>query len=171
MVAKKTVKKVSEKKTAHAEKTIRTKNIPKTQKVRISQRTISGKVRYSDGTPCVGLIVKAFDRNIGADDTLLGQGVTDTRGIYVLSYPLEMPGSKSAADLILMVFYDEKLVQQSDIIFNAQASETKDFILPVTIEPGFVKLSAAIAPLLPKKTGLPGLEKNQIIFLTKKDRN
>ena len=168
MAAKKTVKKGTERKTAKAEKTIMTEHIPKTLKVRLNQRTISGKVWYSEGTPCVGLTVKAFDRNIGTDDCLLGQGVTDTQGMYGISYLLEIPGSTSAADLVLMVFSDEKLVQQSDVIFNAQASETKDFIVPVANETEFTKLSDAIVPLLPKKTGLPGPEKNQHTFLTKK---
>jgi hypothetical protein len=161
MVAKKKVKKGAEKKTAHAEKTIRTENTSKALKVRLNQRTINGKVRYSDGTPCVGLTIKAFDRNIGADDCLLGQGVTDTRGMYALSYPLEIPGNKSAADLVLMVFSDEKLVQQSDVIFNAQASETRDFILPVAIETEFTKLSSAIAPFSRKKPACPAWKRTR----------
>lgn len=128
----------------------------------LSQRTdapefvVHGTVRNQDGAPKPGLTVKAFDRNIGADDTLLGQATTDAEGNYSILYMLEQLSGKTAADMVISVYLDATLLQNSDIIFNAQLTETKDFIISVAPLPEFQHLADKIGPLLRNKIGLTG---------------
>jgi hypothetical protein len=166
MVIKKNVKRVPEGKTTRAGNADKTEKRLMTRKIPLNQGTVQGNVQNSDGSPRSGLTIRAFDRNIGAEDILLGEAVTDNQGHYSITYPFKKLGSKSAADLVLMVYSDKKLLEQSDIIFNAGVNVTKDFFLPVPAVPEFQRLSDAIIPLLHKKNGF--LEKDQITFLTKK---
>jgi len=168
MVVKKNIKKVPKRETTKSGNASKTEKKLRTQKISSNQRTVQGNAQFSDNSPRSGLTVKAFDRHIGSDDTLPGEAVTDNQGRYSIMYPQEKLGGKSAADLVLMVYSGNKLLQQSDVIFNAQVNETKDFFFPVYVVPEFQRLSDTIAPLIRKKIGLPGLEKNQITFLTKK---
>jgi hypothetical protein len=117
----------------------------------------------------VGLIVKAFDRNVGEDDdTLLGQAITDSQGNYSIAYTTEKLDGKSAADLVIAVCRGETRLQSSDVIFDAPQETTKDFILPEAVAPEFQGLAEKIKPLLRNKIGLGKLEKKQVDFLNKK---
>jgi hypothetical protein len=129
---------------------------------------ISGKVYYSDGSPRTGLTVKAFDRNIGADDTLLGEAVTDKLGSYSISYSLNNPGGKSSADLVICVYQDTLLLQTSDVIFNARMTETKDFAFSSSSSTEYHYLLESIKPLLHHGSGISNLAKDQIDILSQK---
>lgn len=73
---------------------------PRVPKVtRGGQLIIQGKITDQTSAPRPGLTVKAFDRNVGADDTLLGQTATDAQGQYSISYTLSQLKGKPAADL------------------------------------------------------------------------
>jgi hypothetical protein len=116
--------------------------------VPIKQFLVQGKVISQDGSPRPGLIVKTFDRNVGVEDTLLGQATTDKQGNYLISYTLK---SKPAADLVIKVYQDNQLLQESGIIFNATIKETKDFVIPVDEGPKFHIIKYKIDPLSPNK--------------------
>jgi hypothetical protein len=161
MVVKKNVKKVPKRETTKSGNASKTEKKLRTQKISSNQRTVQGNAQYSDGSPRSGLTVKAFDRRIGSDDTLLGEGVTDNQGRYSITYPQEKLGGNPAADLVLMIYSGNKLLQQSDVIFNAQVNETKDFFFPIYVVPEFQRLSDKIAPLIRKKIGLPILKRTR----------
>jgi hypothetical protein len=114
------------------------------------------------------LTVKAFDRNVGVDDTLLGQATTDAQGNHSIAYTIKQLGGNSAADLVICMYQDDKLLQTSDAIFNAQQTVAKDFLIPLAEKPEFQRLSGVIQPLLRNRISFPGLTKLQIDFLSKK---
>jgi hypothetical protein len=72
---------------------------PPIRPVSPSSPTVQGKVADQAGTPRPGLAVKAFDRNVGVDDVLLGQAVTDAKGGYSISYTLKQLKGKPAPEL------------------------------------------------------------------------
>jgi hypothetical protein len=47
---------------------------------------VRGVVHTGDGSPATSLKAKAFDRNIGEADTLLGETATDLQGNYSITY-------------------------------------------------------------------------------------
>lgn len=100
-------------------------------KLDLNQFLVQGRIISQDGTPRPGLTVKAFDRNVGAADILLGQATTDQQGNYQIYYTLGQLGGKPAANLVIRVYQDNKLLQESDVIFDAQPRETKDFVIPL----------------------------------------
>ncbi len=138
------------------------------QKRELISFVVQGHVLTSDGNPLSGRTVKAFDRNVGAPDTLLGQSATDARGRYSISYPQKVLSGKTAADLVLSVYGESNLLRNSDVIFNARPTETIDFLLPTPPAPEFQRISDAIKPLLGRRIALGELRQNQIDFLNKK---
>lgn len=118
------------------------------------QMVVQGKIIDQNGTPQPNLMVRAFDRNIGAEDTPLGQITTDKQGHYAIYYGLEKLGGKSAADLVISVSQDGKVLQTSDVIFNAKPVEVKDFVIPEPTNPEFDRFSHVVTPLLDSKVGL-----------------
>jgi hypothetical protein len=101
---------------------------------------VHGKVSSSNGYSQPGLTVKAFDRNVGANDTPLGEAMINAQGNYSITYPIEKLGEKPAADLVICMYQDGKLLQTSDVIFNAKPLETKDFVIAAVVQPEFHKL-------------------------------
>jgi hypothetical protein len=136
--------------------------------VLIKKFAVRGNVAASDGQSIDNIIVKAFDRNVGADDKLLGQATANGQGNYSIFYTLDELGGKSAADMVIVLYRDENLLQNSDVIFNAGPEIIKDFIVPVNTTPEFQRLSDKIKPLLGDRVQLGGLEKEQADFLSKK---
>ena len=126
---------------------------------------INGRVTVSDGQAANNLIIKAFDRNLGEKDTLLGQAATDAQGSYSMVYSSGKLDGKSAADLVICLYQDDNLLQTSDVIFNAQADVTKDFIVILTPESEFNHLTKIIQPLLRNKIQINRLAQTQINFL------
>lgn len=129
---------------------------------------VHGIVQDQNGEPQSGLNVKAFDCNIGMDDTLIGHHATDDQGNYSISYPLSKLHGKTAADLAISVYQKDRLLQEADVIFNAKPDETKDFTVTLDESPEFKLLSEKIRPLLHKKVELIDLKKDQIDFLSQK---
>lgn len=116
----------------------------------VPQFVVHGVIRNQDGAPRPGLTIKAFGRNVGADDTLLGEATTDAQGNYSVTYTIEQLGGKPAADLVICVYQNDNLLQTSDVIFNAKRSETVE--LGVSDEhfglSEYEKLVQTISPLL-----------------------
>ena len=148
--------------------TVDTQNIEHPHHDNRAHRAVHGKITDKAGAPRVGLIAKAFDRNVGEDDTLLGQATTDAHGKYSVSYTLEQLQGKPAADLVVSVFQDAILLRTSDVIFNAKPAETLDFSIPVPEKPEFQALTERIQPLLRNKTKLDSLDTKQAEFLGRK---
>jgi hypothetical protein len=112
---------------------------------------VRGKITDQDGAPRPGLIVKASARNIGKDDELLGQAITNSEGYYFISYTVgNVGGNTATVNLIISVYQSAVLLQSSDVIFNAAQQTTKDFVIPVTDEPQFEIIENNIKPLLRK---------------------
>ena len=123
----------------------------------ISQFVVSGMVLDQDKAPRSGLTVKAFDRNPGKDDILLGRSTTNNLGNYSIGYTSQILGGKASADLVICVYQNDMLLLTSDLIFNARQKETKDFIIPITKSPDSQRLKNTIQPLLRKKIAFNGL--------------
>ena len=122
------------------------------------QFVAQGAIRNQDGGPRPGLNLKAFDRNVGMDDALLGEATSDAQGNYSISYTSDKLGGKLAADLVISVYQDGNLLQTSDVIFNASPDVVKDFTIAVdegpsdprnlfrTIDPDILLDSAPFTP-------------------------
>jgi len=129
---------------------------------------VRGCVMTSGGEPAKNTVIKAFDRNMGEDDTFLGKATSGAEGKYTLTFNARKLSGKAAADLVISIYQDGKLLQTSDVIFNAQTSEIRDFIIPVKTEPEFEQFTEKIRPLLRGKLSLSGLAKRETGFLSKK---
>jgi hypothetical protein len=122
----------------------------------ISQFVVSGVVRDQDNAPRPGLTVRAFDRNPGKDDILLGMATTNSQGNYSIGYSSQILDGKSSADLVIRVYQNDTLLHTSDIIFNAGQKVVKDFIIPISRSPDFQQLKNSVQPLLRKKSAPDG---------------
>lgn len=134
---------------------------------------VHGEVRHIDGSPVSRLIVRAYDRNAGHEDLLLGQSVTDDEGHYEISYKAEVfaPFRKSRADLLVKVFgANEGELQNSEIRFGAQPLETMDFVIAAENYRGpseYQQLIAKLTPIL-GDTQAVDLQENDIEYLAGK---
>ncbi|MDQ3185226.1 MAG: hypothetical protein M3Q16_01955 [Pseudomonadota bacterium] len=107
-------------------------------------RIVRGAIRRVDGAPLSGAVVRAFDRDMRAE-TLLGQTIADTIGIYEISYNTGQfrQVEKVRADLFIRVFEpqgkeegeregegEKELeggeIAVSDIVFNAAQEQIID---------------------------------------------
>ena len=123
----------------------------------IPQFVVSGIVRDQDNSPRPGLTVKAFDHNSGKEDILLGTSTTNSQGNYSISYTSQILGGKASADLVISVYQNDRLLQTSDLIFNAGQKVIKDFIIPITKAPDSQRFKNTIQPLQRKKIAFNGL--------------
>jgi hypothetical protein len=81
-------------------------NVSATPAYTPAQAVVRGAVVYGDGTPMVGAIVRAFDRNLSASglvDTQLGQATSDAAGGFTIEYGALASG-KLKPDLIVQAF-------------------------------------------------------------------
>lgn len=141
---------------------------PLFQETNLPKLIVQGVILNQDGEPWIDLSVKAFDRNIGTNDTLLGQTTTNSDGKYSISYSSTQLDGKIAADLVIEVLRDTTLLESSDVIFNANPFETRDFVIQEVQAPEFQRLVDRIEPLLQDKLHQGDLERQQISFLIKK---
>ena len=74
-------------------------------------RVVQGTITDQTSAPRPGLTVKAFERNLGVEDLLLGQNTTDKQGHYSISYSAKQLKGKAAADLEVSVYQDKLLLQ------------------------------------------------------------
>jgi len=145
-------------------------NEAKTRAARKRKSVVRGSIRGADGTPRLGLTVRAFDRNIGKDDTLLGEATTDAQGNYRIAYASGQLDGKAAADLVITVYQDNSPLQTSDVIFNAPPDVVKDFTIAVDKGPEFQWLLNRIKPLMHSKIGDAGFSETQIGFLPRRHK-
>lgn len=89
---------------------------------------VSGHVRQPDGSPLVGVLVRAFDQDLRSEEPLGQPATTDEAGRYEISYTAQEfhRAEKGSADLIVRVFDGSETLVSSSIIFNAQPVETVD---------------------------------------------
>ena len=122
----------------------------------VPQFVVSGIVRDQNNAPRPGLTVKAFDRNSGKDDILLGTATTNNQGNYSIGYTSQILGGKASADLVISVYQNDRLLQTSDLIFNAGQKVIKDFIIPITKAPDSQRFKKTIQPLQRKNISSMG---------------
>jgi hypothetical protein len=96
---------------------------------------VSGRLSQPNGNPLVGVIVKAFDKDLPSrqpNEKELGQVTTDAEGRYEIAYTAAQlsRNEKGSADLIVRVF-NQKGTQlaESPIHFNAPAETTVDLVV------------------------------------------
>ena len=95
------------------------------------QFIVRGAIRDQEGKPRTGLTVKAFDRDFRREAPL-GEAITDDQGNYSITYSSKQLGIRAAADMVIKIFQGDRLLQISDVIFNAGKIETRDFVVPET---------------------------------------
>ena len=131
---------------------------------------VGGHVRKAEGSPLVGAIVRAFDKDLRHEESL-GEEVTDESGRYEIAYTAEQfrRAEKKRADLIVRVFdqEDQELIA-SDILFNAQTEETVNLMIGGGEYRGpseYERLLAEITPIL-ENVPLTELSEEDISFLS-----
>jgi len=132
---------------------------------------VRGRVTSSDGKPVAMLQAKAFDRNVGTDDTLLGEATTDAQGNYSIAYSPDQLNGKLTADLLVAIYREGRgaPVQTSDVIFDAGSQTVKDFFIAAPVAPEFDRLTEQIRLLLSGQP-LGKLDPKQIAFLNRKTK-
>jgi hypothetical protein len=114
---------------------------------------VRGHVRWSDGRPFAGAMVRAADRDLRAEQPL-GQTLTDASGQYEIRYvPAQFSRAEAArADLIVRVSNAAgATIASSPVVFNAPSTAVVDLVVSATA-PGllseFERIVAELAPLL-----------------------
>ncbi|MGK7905772.1 MAG: neuraminidase-like domain-containing protein [Synechococcus sp.] len=133
--------------------------------------TVTGRVFHKDGTSLIGLIVRAFDRDLRREE-LLGEAVTEPEeGNYTIHYTADKftRAEKKRADLIVRAFSPEgKQLAVSETRFNAGELEERVDLEVVPQEEQslseYERLLKAIAPLL-EDVALADLTDEDIQFL------
>jgi hypothetical protein len=127
---------------------------------------VVGAVRYLDGSPGVGLTVRAFDRDLRREQ-VLGAATTDGEGYYQITYtPAQFArAEKGAADLVVRVFRGKTTLFDPPIeamLFNAPALAVVNVDL-TTSDPRALSeyelILAAVTPLL-DGVALDGLQED-----------
>jgi peptidoglycan hydrolase-like protein with peptidoglycan-binding domain len=120
-----------------------------------SEFVVKGAVHLSDGSPAVGVMVSAFDRDLRSEQ-LLGRQQTNEKGSYAIQYSAARfrKREKGSADLVVKAFAtDGSLLAASSVLFNAPSHAELDVIIPAEMRQPpslFEKLGQALTPLLGK---------------------
>ncbi len=115
---------------------------------------VQGQARHADGTSLPGLTVRAYDKNLRAEDFLLGEKDTNMEGHYEIPYTANQfrQFEKPRADLFVTVFNaDGSPLETSAIRFSAEAVETIDFVIDGEEYRGvseYERLMIELSPLL-----------------------
>lgn len=135
--------------------------------------TVRGQIRNVAGTPLVGLVVRAYDRNLRDRETeLLLHSTTDATGRYSIAYAVEELGrpGKHQADLVLRVFDAAgEPLGATDSRCQAPAALVLDLLVEAESHRGPSELENLIArllPLLPVGVAAADLTDDDIAFLT-----
>lgn len=113
---------------------------------------VRGKVRDADGNLLIGIVVKAFDKDL-RNDELLGEATTNKAG-YEIRYSAHQfrRAEKGNADLLVKAYAAEGArPAASPVLFNAPLVANVDLTIPaeVLLPPTlFEKLGPALEPLL-----------------------
>ncbi|MEO8149294.1 MAG: carboxypeptidase-like regulatory domain-containing protein, partial [Bacteroidia bacterium] len=119
---------------------------------------VKGTVLYDNGNPLIGAIVRAFDKDLRTQE-LLGETTTDNKGYYEIAYSKEqfIKADKDNADLVVAVFVvidsEEKVLQFSDIFFNATLVQEINLTIPLPVEKPISEWEIMNEQLLPLLIG------------------
>ncbi|GHO97434.1 hypothetical protein KSF_074820 [Reticulibacter mediterranei] len=113
---------------------------------------VRGLVRQIDGTPLVGALVCAFDRDMRSEE-LLGEVSADQFGHYEITYTAEQfsRAEKGSANLVVRVYdLEGHELAASDIIFNAKEEVTVNLDVKPLDEnlSEYERLTAQLIPVL-----------------------
>src|SRR5260370_22437052 len=133
---------------------------------------IQGQVRQVDGTPLIGVLVQAYDRDLRSRQ-FLAQCTTDKVGHYEIRYTAEQfqSSEKGTADLVLLVVNpnDEKdVLLESPTFFNAPIVATIDLVVDRYVNKNLSEYERMVNDLQDVLEGvaLADLTKDDISFLT-----
>jgi len=135
--------------------------------------SVSGQVRYGDDTPGANITVRAYNRDVGRDDQLLGEAKTDEQGKYQISYTAAAfaDRGKTSADLFVRIFTaDGTELQTSDIRFNASSDEKIDVLIQRKQYGGtseYERVKNSVTPLL-RDVPLSNLQPQDVEYLAAK---
>ncbi|MGH8542927.1 MAG: neuraminidase-like domain-containing protein, partial [Gammaproteobacteria bacterium] len=135
---------------------------------------VRGTVRFEDGSPSIGVVVLAFDRDMRHEE-LLGEAETDENGAYDIPYSRDQfhRAEKKRADLQIRVMDDNgSEIAASDIVFNAEPIQTIDLTLTsdqVRGIPGTSEWERYLEELIPLIENVPlaELEDEELQFLSR----
>lgn len=122
--------------------------------------TVRGQVHQADGSPLVGGIVRAFDKDMRNEEPL-GEATTDNDGHYEIQYTADQfrRTEKKSADLIVRVFNrDGSPLVSSPIFFNAPPVATVDLVIGGGEIRGPSEFERYVAELTPVLQGVPFAE-------------
>ena len=95
---------------------------------------VYGRLTGDRATPAEGLLIRAYDRQLGGQLYLLGEARTQADGSYSIWYnPEQLPAGKQQADLVLTVHHNpqEPAIFQSDMVADAEPVQQFDIALPM----------------------------------------
>jgi len=139
---------------------------------KFSSVQIKGSVRYSDGKPVTGLIVKAYNKGLRSRK-FLGETVTDQFGVYKITYSRQQfrRAEKKSTDLLVCLFErndPDQILAESDILFNAQETAEINLTLESKLSE-YERLLGTLSPLLQGENVSPAdLTEEDIDFLIHK---
>jgi peptidoglycan hydrolase-like protein with peptidoglycan-binding domain len=112
--------------------------------------TVDGTIASPDRVGVGGLTIHVVDRNVGTDDTVMGEAITDSSGSYHIQFSLPSSSIKcqTRPDLQARVYSGETLLAASDVRYNATTRETLNVWLPpnlAQLPSEYESLTAAIA--------------------------
>lgn len=95
---------------------------------------VRGKVRDADGNLLIGIVVKAFDKDLRSEQSL-GEDTTNKAGEYEIHYSAQKfrRAEKGNADLVIKAIADGSLLTASPVLFNAPPSATVDSTIPAEV--------------------------------------
>jgi Tc toxin complex TcA C-terminal TcB-binding domain/Neuraminidase-like domain/Salmonella virulence plasmid 28.1kDa A protein len=114
---------------------------------------VQGKVGDVDGSPAVGVLVRAFNKNLRSEQ-LLGEATTDKAGEYAIRYPDQKlrRAERGSADLVVKALArGGSLLAASPVVFNAGPVETINLLIGGTVLLGpseYTRIAADVEPLL-----------------------
>jgi hypothetical protein len=116
--------------------------------------SVRGVVRFADGTPAAGLLVRAVDRDLRSEEPL-GSVHADSAGAYRIVYYANQlrRAERGSADLQLRAVnpVHGQVLASSAILFDAPADAVVDLVVPAEamVAPSlFERIAAALPPLL-----------------------
>lgn len=136
------------------------------------QYRVQGRLLQPDGSPVVGAVILAFDKDLHREK-LLGQTNTDNKGKYVIRYTIDKLCSpdKRHADLVVRAFDKEgKEIATSPVIFGAAPRQVVDLVVSKTAYRGpseYSRLCIQLDPLL-QNVDVTKLTEEDIAYLAGK---
>ena len=117
---------------------------------------VQGTVRFADGRPVVGVLVRASDKDLRREE-LLGEATTDRDGRYAITYTAQQfrRAEKDHADLRVGAYTQAgREMASSPVRFNAAADETVDLVAGDEVYRGPSEYDRLVRELTPLLDGL-----------------